>query len=62
MPFLLLHLKFLHSADSKSYNEQVPPNIYKVKLVFHHLIQKFSDSYTAEDQVLTDESLSLWKG
>jgi hypothetical protein len=56
--FLLL-LKFLHFADNDSYNGQVPPKIHKVKPVFDHLIQKFSESYIPEDQLSIDESLLL---
>jgi hypothetical protein len=54
--------KFLHFADNENYNGQIPPKIYKVKPVFDHLIQKFSESYIPEDQLPRDESLLLWKG
>jgi hypothetical protein len=44
-----LVLKFLHFADTESYNSQLPPKIYKVKPVFDNLIQKSSESYIPED-------------
>jgi hypothetical protein len=35
----------------------VPPKNYRVKPVFDHLIQKFSDSYVFEVQLSIDENL-----
>jgi hypothetical protein len=56
-----LQLKFLHFVNNEGYNVQVPPKIYIVKLLFNHLMHKFSDSYADEDQFSTDKILLLWK-
>jgi hypothetical protein len=60
---LELICKFLHFANNKTINSfHGPKNLFKIFPVISHLNNKFQEMYLPNRDILTDETLMLWKG
>jgi hypothetical protein len=55
--------KFLHFTDDESFNYfQGPNKLFKIFPVMSHLCNGFQEKYLPNQDISTDESLTLWKG
>jgi hypothetical protein len=60
--FLRLHI-WKNFPDRRMQNEhQGPPELFKIHPVIQHLNNKFQNLYIPNQNIATDESLTLWKG
>jgi hypothetical protein len=60
---LELNVQFPHFIDNPTVNEyQGPAKIFKIYPTFQHLNKKFQNLYLPNQDIVIDESLTLWKG
>jgi hypothetical protein len=56
-------VRFLHFIDNSTASEyQGPVKLFKIHPVVQHLNKKFQNLYLPNQDIVIDESLTLWKG